>query len=280
MAGTLLGVEGSESSGAVKRACCLVGAAVLVACPPLLAQGTITHFDASFERILFGNEPQASLTVDGVADHLYETGWWYRVAGDVREFSLGSPASESYVFNESTLTWKDVGGRGLFDARESTLVYDTGLGGIVDEGYVDIALSIYNRSSTTPLTIVLFNFVDFDLDADAGDDSARLAEFPSLIGVTDPSGTFAHYYAELGTAHYVRTQGSGDASALLSDSDLDAFDSTGLPFGPGDFTGAYSWEPRLIPPLGTSSFRVYLAVNKSLHCGGYGLFCEIGRAHV
>lgn len=265
--------------------CVAIAGLLALAAGGLEAQGTITDFDAVFARTStpFDDSPSANLTgvsTPGTADHLFETGWWFRVAGDNREFFFPVP-TESYVGNTSTLTWDDVGGRGLFSAQEVAQVYDGGAHGVPDKGNVYAVLTITNLSFVTPLTLDLFHMVDFDLQPTASDDSAALVErsapgfFWTVIEVRDAGANFAHYQGTAATAYVVRPFGAGDVGALLSDADIDDFDDSGLPFGPGDFTAGYQWS-RTVPAGGHISVSVQMAVNWNVKCrsSDVGLLCD------
>jgi len=241
----------------------LLGFAALVGtCGLAFAQGSILDGDAEFERTgsAFDTTPTANFF--GVSsnvnqDHLFEFGWWYRVSGDTSESVLGVPNSENYVGDMSTITWNDVGNRGLFSAQEIATVTDTGLG-----GNVIVTMTITNLAEI-PLTIALFNMVDIDLNGTAGNDSATLLA-ANLIGVTDPSGNTAQYQGAGAAAYLVRPFGGTDVGAVLSDVNVDNFDNSGLPFGPGDFTAGYQWNFVVAARGGSATASVLLAVNDQI----------------
>ena len=63
------------------------------------------------------------------------------------------------------------------------------------------------------------------------------------------------------TAYLVRPSGATSVGAVLGDALVNDFDSTGLPFGPGDFTGGAQWKDRVLPVGGRLSIPFTLAVN-------------------
>lgn len=260
-----------------------LGAALTLAAAPLVAQGNIVDDDAIFRRTStpFDDTPSADLvgvSPIGTQDHLFETGWWFRVAGDVREFAFPVPSTQSYVGDTSTLTWTDVAGRGLFSAVELTSVYDGGFPAMPDNGNVFMRLTVTNLSAVDPLEIDLFHFVDFDVQPTAGNDLAALAELTNLstlIEIRDPGGNFADYQTLFSTSYLVRPFGASDVAALLSDADLDDFDGSGLPFGPGDFTAGYQYT-RVLSPGGSTQIQVQASVNWNTRClsSNVGLLCD------
>lgn len=242
--------------------------AVLAGATVAQAQGTITDAPATFVRNTgaFSNSPSANFT--GVSatlsqDHLFETGWWFRVTGDTQETFFPVPTTQNYTGAMSTNDWTDVGARGLFDAQERVLVKNVG----GPSGFARMTMKITNRSAVNPLTIEIFHLADIDL-AGSTNDSAVLLARNNHLRVTDPSGNVAEYRGVGANAYLVRPFGATDIGAVLGDTAVTNFDNTGLPFGPGDFTGGYQWS-LTIPPNGDRSVTVILSVNASLVRGDF-----------
>ncbi|KAB2965754.1 MAG: hypothetical protein F9K16_01050 [Thermoanaerobaculia bacterium] len=247
-----------------------------------LGQGTITDPPATFVRgaTPWDTSPAANFT--GVSatlsqDHLFETGWWFRVAGDTQETAFSVPDSQDYTGSSSTIHWNDVAGRGLFAATENTSLYDTTSIFGFASGYVATMLSIENLSSQDPLELEIFHLADFDL-AGPGSDSAAWRQYTpySMIELTDPSGNVAYYLSpHPWTGFLVRPWSTATGvAALLSDAAVTDFDNSGLPFGPGDFTGGWQYSLTL-PPGGSDFVGVYLMVNSNAYCfNPVGVFCD------
>lgn len=253
----------------------------LTAAAPTLAQGTITSGDAVFVRGATPWDSSPAADLRGVSppltrDHLFEAGWWFRVAGDTREFSFPAPDNQSYVGDLSQIGWSDVAGRGLFSAQESTQVVDSRPSYGRASGYVRMNMVITNLSGSSPLEIELFHFADIDVDG-FGSDSAHLVEWSPAgnIHLTDPSGNFAQYLAAGGWAGYMVTPfGANDVAEQLSDASITDFGNTGLPFAAADFVGGWQYS-LTIPPGQTDSVQVYLMVNASGNCLSlFGVFCD------
>jgi uncharacterized repeat protein (TIGR01451 family) len=232
-------------------------------------QGTISDPPAAFVLGLspFDASPDANLT--GVSstltdDHLFQTGWWYRVAGDTAETFFPVPATQVYAGNTATLTWTDVDGRG-FDARLVYVVVNEG----GPSGYLRGQLTIQNPGPAA-LALDVFHMVDLDVQPLAGNDSATLAG-PNEIAVTDPTGTSARYRGTDASAFLVREFGASDLGTVLGDTGVTYFDDSGLPFGPGDITAGFQWTAA-IPAGAERSFTVVLAI------GDLGPTADLGIA--
>lgn len=233
----------------------------VLGCTGALAQGTIS--DGAAIYILNGTPFDASPTGNftGVSataaqDHLFETGWYFRVSGDAREFAFPVPTSQNYTGNTSTFDWTDVGARGLFSARQVAVV--TNFNG--PSGRVEQTMTITNLSSTTPLVVDLFHMLDYDLQPTAGNDSATQIG-TTRIGLTDPGGVTGEYVGIGASAFMVRAFGATDLGTVLDDAAVTNFDNSGLPFGPGDYTSGLQWANQTIAPSASASFVMQFSIN-------------------
>ncbi len=255
----------------------------LVTALPILAQGTISLGNVQFVRTASSWDESPTADLRGVSlpltdDHLYEFGWWFRVAGDSQETAFPPPDDQSYIDDRSTLNWYNVGGRGLFAAHE-----DAGISapyGGLESGRVWVWLEIQNLSAVNPLTLEIFNMADFDLQPTGTNDTTRLVEWTphGILQLNDTGSSFAQYNGrrQAGVAmHYlVRPFGATDVGGVLSDAAVTNFDDSGVPFGPGDFTAGWQYT-MTVAPNGTTQLAVYLAVNRSFNCSlNTGIFCD------
>lgn len=227
----------------------------------VLAQGTITDGAATFARTgtPFDATPTGNFTgvsATTVQDHLFEAGWYFRVSGDTREFFFPAPSTQNYTANTATLDWTDVGARGLFSAREVSVV--TNFNG--PSGRVEQTMTITNLSQTNPLVIDIFHMLDFDVQPTAGNDSATQIG-TTRIGLTDPGGATGEYVGIGASAFMVRPFGGTDLGAVLDDAAVTNLDNSGLPFGPADYTSAMQWASQTIAPAASASFVVQFSVN-------------------
>ena len=127
------------------------------------------------------------------------------------------------------------------------------------------------NTSNGPLRLSLFNYADFDVGGSFSGDSAILAA-PNLIRITD-GGNFAEFQGVGASAWQV--QSFAGLRTLLDDGAITNLNNTGLPFAPGDFTGAFQW--RLSIPVG-GSFTVFenLSVNMAVPAPGAALLLGLG----
>jgi hypothetical protein len=242
-----------------------VGALLLLA-SQAWAQGTISDPPATFTRPVsaFDAGPVASLSgvsADPMADHVFEMGWWYRIAGDTAEKFFPTPSAQSYVNDTSVITWNDVDGRG-FRAVETAVV--TNGGG--PSGQVMFTLSVTNLSETTPLGLDVFNMTDLDVGGTTDGDVAELVTPNERLRFTD--GANVAEYGAAGAAAFLVLPydgvGIADVAGRLSDALVDDFDSSGLPSPALDLAAGFQWSTTVIPPSGSVTFVAGIAVNMAL----------------
>ena len=197
-------------------------------------------------------------SVDGGAtDNMSETWWFYRVSGDSSETVLPAPDSQSYVGNTATFGWTDVDARGLFSAAMVGRVIDDG----GSSGRVALQLTITNISGAS-LELEIFSYADFGLGGSAGDDSATLLNDPDYMSITDGGSAVTAEFRCLGADELQVTSFPTLRSSLL-DASVDDLDGTGLPFGPGDWTGAYQFGVVILAG-GSTTLVDDLAINATV----------------
>lgn len=209
------------------------------------AQGSITAGDVTFTWNGFGVDFDNSNFTAAAAgpDHMFENWWYTRVAGDLDEIPMPGPDTQNYAAAVATLGWNDVNSRGLFSAQLVSTV-SAGAGGIVRHD-----LTITNiQISGAPLNLEVFAYLDFDLTNTSSEDAATLLNAPDYIRVFDAM-TEAEYQGT-GAAEFQVTDtqsGAGSLRSLFFDGLPTNLDGTGLPFGPGDWEGAFQWSVTLNP---------------------------------
>lgn len=233
------------------------------------AQGTISDDDVSFVRgqTPWDGTPEADLT--GVSEvltdnHLYQTGWAFRVQGDTREFFFPAPTIQDYGGAMSENVWLDVASRGLFSAVETSSVVDgDGLAGGSPSGWVMMRMTLSNLSQTDPVSFDLFHVIDLDVGGSANGDTAELispVNNPTLR-FEDSEGDVGYYYGEDVDRFTVRTFESNNVFFALDDGDVDSFDDA-LPQGEDDYVAGMQWQNRTLLPGETLSFVVRFAINR------------------
>ena len=209
-------------------------------CPPQLPREfTLTDGDATFtlrgirgERTTTsgGLGDYKSLSGTGAPDHMFQNWWWYRTDSDTREFALSNlTAFDQQQANTVALTYAEGG----LTYEITYTLSDSG-----DNQAVVVAQLTIANTTSTPITLNLFNYSDFDMDGSSGGDRAELVR-PNYMRVYETNT--AHIVAaetpfawQIGAFPSVRN--------LLTDTDIDNLNNSGSPFGPGDFTGAFQWQ--------------------------------------
>ena len=116
------------------------------------------------------------------SDNLYQNSWWYRTAGDTREYGFSNLTSlEVLSGNQARLTFEEQGADGTGDnLLRLALTYSlTGISS--DQAFVNIDWSLTNLTSGA-LPVDLFSYTDFDVDGFSDNDSAELVSFSSAGG--------------------------------------------------------------------------------------------------
>lgn len=204
-----------------------------------------------------GGGTTAFFRVDGSAtDHLFQNWWWYRAGtASGREFGFSNFVSQSGGGNNQTLNYAEVDG---VSASINYVIQDMGVGAIVTQRLV-----LTNTSTAGPQRIDLFNYADFDVGGTAGTDSATLTG-PNLMRITD-GANFAEFEGVGAGAWQVTSFAT--LRGLLTNAVVDNLNNTGLPFAPGDWTGAFQWTFDLNPGESVTVIE-RLAVNTAVPTPG------------
>ncbi|MBB5208271.1 DUF11 domain-containing protein [Chiayiivirga flava] len=232
------------------------------------AQGAINDGNATFIRgeSPWDSTPAADLT--GVSqtptnDHVYQTGWAFRVGDDTRETFLPKPDVQQYEGAVSEMQWNDVAGRGLFRAVEtSTVIGGQNITGS-PSGSVVMRLTVQNLSLSEPVTLDVFHVIDMDVGGSGVGDTAQLiasGDTPTMR-FDDEFGDVGYYYAEDADRFAIRTIGPDDVFFALDDDSLDDFESS-VPSGDSDYTSGVQWSNRVLGPGQSLSFSVRFSINR------------------
>lgn len=179
-------------------------------------------------------------TAFGSSDQAFQEWWWYRVDGvNAREFALSNQVSQTVNGNSMSLVYHEPEG------FSSTLVYTineiNGVARVTGTNFV-------KNESNSALTFSFFNYLDWDMGGSFGGDSATLlSPNPALrIRVTDATSIINGEYRAL-DADFFQVGAFSTVRSLLTNDGVDNFNNSGLPFGPGDFTGGVQWSFTLDP---------------------------------
>lgn len=180
-------------------------------------------------------------TTNGSADQAFQEWWWYRANGvNTREFALSTQAAAPVITgNHMTLSYREPEG------FSSTLMYTiNNVGGVT----LVTGTNFITNEGNTALDLDFFNYIDWDMNATAGTDNATLLSGnPAFrMRVTDTAALINGEYRALDATNY-QVGSFSTVRTLTTDGDIDNYNNTGLPFGPGDFTGGVQWKFTLDP---------------------------------
>ncbi len=218
--------------------------------------GTITDGSVSLTlRPATGGN--VDLDVNG-ADHLYQLWWYYRAQGGTQETPFPMPDSQSYTGNTATLDWNSLNGVIGVTLTLTITEQNGGTGTTVTQ---ELAMSVGAGSYNYDF----FAYADADVGGTSAADSAAAITAPGHLRVTD--GDTLDFVGTLVDAHQVT--GYDSLFSLLEDSSLTNLDNSGLPFGPGDYTGAMQWQQVIVstaPNLLSQELRVNPVISTPIDC--------------
>lgn len=236
----------------------LAGAVALAAVLP--AQTTLTDGNTNMTLGAFSLTSQSPPTFDlrgdalGV-DHGFEHGWYYRVAGDTREFSFRSLGGQSGGVTPSNdhgdRDLGNVDNRNLLKASFDFDVYDAG-----PASGVFISRVTLMNTSAAPISVDVLCYTDLDLTGSAGDDTCGGDN--SRHFVSDPTGiqveirALGNDLSQVGAYPSVRN--------LLTNTAVNDLNGALPPFA-GDYTGAFQWQNRTLLPFEQKTFQVVFAID-------------------
>jgi hypothetical protein len=164
----------------------------------------------------------ASLIVDGV-DHLYEYGFYY-----VRSNGRVSKLEDGTLIGEDTIRY--TAQKNVFVDVQFEL-----LGATVPD--VNASIRLINDRNRTIDGSVIFYF-DYDLNETSGAQYAQYDSAQQIVTISDGSGASARVGGIGASAFQIDSY----SSLRTSIEDGIALDNSGVPFGPGDATGAFQWD--------------------------------------
>lgn len=239
------------------RAVVVAALALGLACGNAFAQGSITSGAAVYQITAshFDTSPEINFTGVGTGDQLFEAGWWFRIEGDTAETVFPAPTTQNYAGDTAGLVWSNLAGRSLAVTKSLTIT-SAGSG----QGQTVTSLAVTNNAAAA-ITLHLFHFVDFDVNGSAGTDTASLVTANNYIRINDATAGQCEYRAPAALAYLVLPfSAATDVAAQLSNTTVTNFANTGLPFGPGDFTGGFQWTLQLAAGA-SATVNVHLACN-------------------
>jgi hypothetical protein len=200
-----------------------------------------------------------SLRADALAiNHGYQHWWYYRVAGDTREYAIrnigGMTGASAPFLTHADRDFADLDSRGLLRANLDFDVYDAGPA----SGVVTSRITLTNLSAT-PVTFDLFNYTDLDIAGTSNND--QVTGNGTAHVVTDSSGVRVEIRAPGADRSDALDWGSVlNPRTLLADAAVNDL-SNALPPFLGDYTGAFQWQNRTLQPFEQRSWTVVMAVD-------------------
>jgi PEP-CTERM motif len=188
-------------------------------------------------------------------NQLFQNWWYYRVSGDTREYPFGTYARiaggqiaglSNYVGNTSTYNWTDSDASSV-TRFTATYIATLTHGAQVNNATLAQSFQINNPGATT-LNIVLFNYADIDANGTTPVDTDTATG--NVNAITDMDGPWQVVHSAVGANAY-QVGAFSSIRDLLLDTNINNLNNTGLPFGPGDYTGAFQWN--LSIPAGQSA---------------------------
>lgn len=233
-----------------------------------IMSGSATYTTGALPTSQTGNGPAADFRPLGGAttDHLVRNWWYYRVSGDTRERPFGNytksgggtvSTTEVSSGNQSTFTIRETAPSSA-ERFTAVLAYTLSSGPSGSWTLLEMSLAVRNPTAV-PLTIAFFNYIDANVQGTSNNDAAILFA-PNKIRITDPSGYFLFHSAVTTPAAYQVTAANTLRSSLLNAS-VTNLANTGLPFGSGNYTGAWQWNMTLNPGQTQTIYSIFSDVD-------------------
>jgi hypothetical protein len=231
---------------------------------PATAQvgGTLTDSTATYVQQTAPSGENLASPTGGVfktestaPNQLFQNWWYYRVQGDTREYPFGTytrsaggqiAGSSNYTGNVATYNWTDTNASA---ATRFTSTYISTLNHGAQVGTATLSQSFQiTNPGVTALTIALYNYADLDVNGPNPVDTDTATG--GITAITDADGPWQVVHSAVGASAFQVSVFSNIRDFLL-DSSINNLNNTGLPFGPGDYTGAFQWN--LTIPAGQSA---------------------------
>lgn len=192
---------------------------------------------------VFRNEGSTS------TDHLFANTWWWRGAGDTREYTFGNasvvggPTSAGAIVGNNLGTL-DTGGYD-YTVSNATAGYSftAALRWNITNPSGSMAMVAYSGAVTntgnTALAISLFGYADYDV---GGSTVNTYSITGDTFSITRPTGGGpTALFQGVGNNAFQAGLFGGPPRSILADADIDNLNNT-VVGSPGDFTGAFQWD--------------------------------------
>lgn len=203
----------------------------------ILTDGTATYRIGGTTGVINASptttsSPTMDLILAGASpDHVFNDWWWFRGPNDTREFAIANATSRT-VLGANSIEY----GYNLGDVQ-GTLRY-TLTQPAANSARVDQSWRLVNPTMND-IELNLFHYIDFDLNGATSNTAFLTAANNRMMVEHAASGTAADWW---GTgAHSYQVTTFATLRGLLTNTVVNNLNNTGLPFGPGDYTGGYQW---------------------------------------
>jgi hypothetical protein len=188
-------------------------------------------------------------------NHGWEHHWYYRIAGDTREFSFrnigGQTGGVTPTNDHGDRDLANVDNRNLLKASFDYDVYDAGPA----SGVFISRVTVMNISAA-PISLDLFCYTDLDLAGSSGNDSCTGDNnrhfVTDLTGIQVEIRALGNDLSQVGAYPTVRN--------LMTNTVVNNLNGTLPPFT-GDYTGAFQWQNRPLLPFEQKTFQVLFAID-------------------
>ena len=234
------------------------GAALSLAAVPAVTQATIVtltdrNSSASFNLDNdLGSAGQQTWFVDGGVDQIKQQWFWYRVGPTGGESRIDTISPSLSIPSNGDF---DPGNESLAVQYQNaqlrvTITYEL-TGGLPGSGVADLGeLIAIDNLSGAPLDLHFFQYVDFDLNGTAGNDSGQLTGAPvNTASQSDPNATATEEVTTPAPSQY-QIGSAATLSAALNDGSPTNAGTIAGPVGPGDVAWLFQWD-QVIPANGS-----------------------------
>ena len=208
----------------------------------LVDQAVTLHYPAAH----WGAVPAADLTgtePEAATDIVYNSGWWYRVEGDTREYPLPPPDSEELGAADYRASWGNLDGKNFSLTLEEHVFDHEGPSG----GFWS---NLWATNNGTSRSLALFHYLDADAAGTAANDYGVPLTYGPYVEQTEVGGSSVVRYRATLPFSAFNTQVWREMALFpglrnrLNDAVVDDFATfpSPLPVGPGDVSAACEFK--------------------------------------
>lgn len=200
-----------------------------------------------------GNGPTSNFTIQSV-DHLVRNFWWIGTGlNRTREFALDA-ASVTSAGHINARSYQQT-----FDVGNVTIRIDYSIDSVSTSGAIVTQTLTATNNAITPVTLDLFNIVDTNISATSTFDRASGPDHPDTITIRDAiTNVEAKMY--IPAAFGYQAGAASTMLGLMTDTDFDILNNSGMPFAGVDCTVGVQWRFDSIPRGRSRSCTVLFAV--------------------